>query len=163
MQGPYNNYGNSWGFFQLGNAVRDKWLVILLAGEWRYKNCQMTCRQMGLFDPGGGTPKNFWRGCAAPVFDRIPLAKEILVENIPLAKEHFLIMSPFLHGFKEFQPQNSLFKRNFPNTNANLAPKCHFLGFFVKNIPLAKDFGRKIYPWLRNFCQKLHPWLRFAS
>ena len=30
-------------------------------------------------------PKNFWWGCVAPVFDWIPLAKEILVENIPLA------------------------------------------------------------------------------
>ena len=58
---------------------------------------------------GGGTPKIFWQGCAAPVFDRIPLAKEILVENIPLAKEHFLIMSPFLHDFKEFQPKIPLF------------------------------------------------------
>ena len=35
-------------------------------------------------DSPGGTPKKFWGGCAAPVFDRIPLAKEILVENIPL-------------------------------------------------------------------------------
>ena len=26
------------------------------------------------------SPKKFWRGCAAPVFDRIPLAKESLVE-----------------------------------------------------------------------------------
>ena len=103
---------------------------------------------------GGGTPKNFWRGCAAPVFGRIPLAKEILLENIPLGKEHFLIMSPFLHDIKKFQPHNSLFKRNFPKTDAILAPKCHFLGGFVKNIPLAKDFRRKIYPWLRNFCQK---------
>ena len=97
---------------------------------------------------------NLWRGCAAPVFDRIPLAKEILVENIPLAKEDFLIMSPFLHDFKEFQLKYSLFKRNFPKTDANLAPKCQFLRVFVKNIPLAKDFGRKVYPWLRNFCQK---------
>ena len=45
----------------------------------------------------------------APVFDRIPLAKKILLENIPLTKEHFLIMSPFLHDFKKFQPPNSLF------------------------------------------------------
>ena len=79
---------------------------------------------------GGGTPKNFWRGCAAPFFDRIPLAKEILLENIPLAKENFLIMSSFLHDIKKFQPPNSLFKRNFPKTDANLAPKCHF--FFLK-------------------------------
>ena len=39
---------------------------------------------------------------AAPVCNRIPLAKENLVENIPLAKDHFLIMSPFLQDFKEF-------------------------------------------------------------
>ena len=62
----------------------------------------------------GGTPKNFWQGCAALIFDRIPLAKEILLENIPLAKEHYLIMSPFFHDFRKFQPTNSLFKRNFP-------------------------------------------------
>ena len=51
---------------------------------------------------GGGTQKNFWRECAAPVFDRMPLAKENLVENKALAKENFLIMSPFWHDFKEF-------------------------------------------------------------
>ena len=88
---------------------------------------------------GGGTLKKNWRGCAAPVFDQIPLAKEILVENIPLAKERSLIMSPFLHDFKEFQPKYSHFKRNFPKTDANLAPNCQFLGSFVK-----------IYPWLRT-------------
>ena len=76
---------------------------------------------------------------------RIPLAKEILVENIPLAKETFLIMSPFWRDFKEFQHKCSLFQRNFLKTDANLAPKCQFLGVFVKYIPLAKDFGRKIY------------------
>ena len=68
-------------------------------------------------DPRGGgwgcTPKKFWRGCAAPVFDRIPLVKEILLENIPLAKEHFLIMSPFLHDFMKFQHQNSLLREIF--------------------------------------------------
>ena len=106
-------------------------------------------------NPGGVLRKNLdGVTCAAPVFDRIPLAKEILVKNIPLAKENFLIMSPFLHNVKEFRPKYSLFKRNFPKTDANLTPKCQFLGFFVKNIPLAKDFGRKICPWLRNFCQK---------
>ena len=36
------------------------------------------------------------------VFDRIPLPKENLVENIPLAKDHFLIKSPFLYDFKVF-------------------------------------------------------------
>ena len=102
----------------------------------------------------GAIPKKFLPGCAAPVFDRITLAKDILVENIPLAKENFLIMIPILHDFKEFQPKYSLFKRIFPKTDVNLAPKCQFLGVFVKNIPLAKDFGRKIYPGLRNFCQK---------
>ena len=57
--------------------------------------------------------KKFDGGCAAPVFDRIPLAKEILVENIPLAKENFLIMSPLLRDFKAFQPKYSLVKGNF--------------------------------------------------
>ena len=56
--------------------------------------------------------------------------------------------------FIEFQPKYSLFKRNFPKTDAILVPKCQFLGFFLNNISLAKDFGRKTYPWLRNFCQK---------
>ena len=74
------------------------------------------------------------------------MAKEILVENIPLAKNKFLIMSPFLHVLKEFQPKYSLLKRNFLKTDANLAQNSQFLGFFVKNIPLARDFGRKIYP-----------------
>ena len=61
-----------------------------------------------------------WRGCAAPVFDRIPLAKAILVGNIPLGKEDSLIMSPFLHDFKQFQPKYSPFKRNFPKTGGDL-------------------------------------------
>ena len=132
-------------------------------GGW---GCEVSCgghhRQRGKTTTGSaldgavldGTPKNFWLGCAAPVFDRIPLAKEILLENIPLAKEHFLTMSSFLHDFKKFQPQNSLFKRNFPKTDANLAPKCHFLGDFVKNIPLAKECLPKINPWLRNLGSK---------
>ena len=49
-------------------------------------------------------------GVCGSGFDRIPLAKEILVENIPLANmamEHFLLMSPFLQDFKEFQPKYS--------------------------------------------------------
>ena len=46
-------------------------------------------------------------------------------------KEDFLIKSPFLHDFKEFQPKYSIFKRNFPKTGAILAPKSQFLwGFF---------------------------------
>ena len=53
-------------------------------------------------------------------------------------------MSPFLHDFEKFQPQNSIFKRNFPKTDANLAPKCHFLGGFVK----------KVYPRLRTSGEK---------
>ena len=63
-------------------------------------------------------------------------------------------MSPFLHDFKEFQPQN------FSKPDANLATKCHVLGVFVKNTPLAKDFARKIYPWLRNQGSKSDPWER---
>ena len=113
---------------------------------------------VGVGGGGGGTPKIFWQGCAAPVFDRIPLAKEILVKNIPLAKEDFLIMSPFLHDYKEFQPNYSLFKRNFPKTDFDLAPNCQFLGVFVKNIPLAKKFLPKIHPWLRNLGSKNDPW-----
>ena len=96
---------------------------------------------------GGVLRKKKLTGCAAPVFDQIPLAKELLVENIPLAKVSFLIMSPFLQDFKEFQPKYSHFKSNFPKIDANLAPECKFLGVLVKNIPLAKDLERKIYPW----------------
>ena len=50
-------------------------------------------------------------------------------------------MSPFLYDFKELQPKYTLFKRIFPKTDANLAPKRQFLEVFVKNTPLAKDFG----------------------
>ena len=50
-------------------------------------------------------------GCAVPVFGQMPLAK---VENIPMAKENFLIMSPLLWDFKEFSPKYSLAKRKFP-------------------------------------------------
>ena len=43
---------------------------------------------------GGCTPKKIWWGSADLVFDQIPLAKEILVENIPLAKENFFYHEP---------------------------------------------------------------------
>ena len=86
---------------------------------------------------------------------RILLTKENLVENIPLAKDQFLILSPFLRDFKEFRPKYmySPSKRNLAKTDENLVPKRRFLGFFIENIPLAKGFRRK-YPCLRNFCQK---------
>ena len=32
----------------------------------------------------------------------------------------------FLYDFKEFQPKYSLFKKNFPKTDANLAQITHF-------------------------------------
>ena len=113
---------------------------LLLATETEGQNRTLGSRgRRGL----EGTPKIFWRGCAAPVFD-----------------QHFLIMSPFLHDFKEFQPQNSRFKRNFLKTNANLVPKCHFLWGFVKTIPLAKEFGSKNIPLVEEFLPKIHPWLR---
>ena len=78
-------------------------------------------------------------------------------KNIPLAKEHFLILSPFLHYFKEFELQYSFGKRTLAKIDDSLIHKLEFLGIFVKNIPLAKDFRRKIYPRLRNFCQKNTP------
>ena len=48
------------------------------------------------------TPKIFWRGCAAPVFEGIPLGKEHFVENIPLTEDYFLILGPFLGNVKAF-------------------------------------------------------------
>ena len=68
------------------------------------------------------------------------------VENIPMAKENYLIMSPFLHDFKEYQPKYSILKINFPKTDANLAPKCQFLGVYVKNTHLAKESEFKKWP-----------------
>ena len=98
--------------------------------KWEYMHLDhaftASCN-IGLFK----TPKKKLTGCAAPVFDRILLAQEILVENIPLAKEDFLTISTFLPDFKEFQPKYSLFKRNFPKTDANLAPKWQFLRVFA--------------------------------
>ena len=38
-----------------------------------------------------------------PVFDRMDtLGKEKLVENLALAQDHFLFISPFLYGSKKF-------------------------------------------------------------
>ena len=111
---------------------------------WQYSN-----RYLSQARGAGVLRKNLTGVLGSGYLDRYPLAKEILVETIPLAKEAFLIMSPFLHDFKEFQPKYSLYKRNFPQTDANLAPKYQFLRVFIKNIPLAKDFGRKIYPRIR--------------
>ena len=69
-------------------------VVYLSALKWGHSKCSrflrfsLSClnslapgRYMAV-TRGWGTPKNFWQGCAAPVFDRIPLAKEILLENI---------------------------------------------------------------------------------
>ena len=72
----------------------------------------------------GKTLHVFDGGVQLPFFDRILLAKENLVENIPLAE------GPFLRNFKEFVPKYSLGKRNFPKTDDNLAPKRQFLGFW---------------------------------
>ena len=38
--------------------------------------------------------------------------------------------------------------------NFKYMTKWQFLWGFVKNITLAKDFGRKIFLWIKNFCQK---------
>ena len=125
----------------LGRVVHIWNVIWLMKAKSRYV---YTVQALG---GGGVLRKKKLTGCAAPVFDQIPLAKELLVENIPLAKVSFLIMSPFLQDFKEFQPKYSHFKSNFPKIDANLAPECKFLGVLVKNIPLAKDLERKIYPW----------------
>ena len=82
---------------------------------------------------------DFWWGCAAPVSDRIPLAKENLVENTSLVKHHFLILSPFLCNFKEFYPKYSLYKGKFPKTKYSFAQNANCQGF-----------SSKVYPWLRT-------------
>ena len=107
---------------------------------------------------GGVIRKEFDRGVRLRFSIGYPWLRKFWLKTYPF--QHFLIMSPFLHDFKEFQPQSSLLKRNFSKTNANLATKCHVLGVFVKNTPLAKDFARKIYPWLRNQGSKSDPWER---
>ena len=64
----------------------------------------------------GGNPHNFsdsTKALTRGYSDWIPLAKEILVENIPFVKENFLIMSPFLHDYKEFQPKYSILREIF--------------------------------------------------
>ena len=55
---------------------------------------------------------------------------------------------------RDFSPNIPIFREIFRKKDVNLAPKCQFLGYFVKTIPLGKDIERKIYPRLRNFCQK---------
>ena len=159
---------STWEAIQSSNGAFLHWKLTLMMMSWHGNSCHFIgslCKESTSlaqvdYSPHtkgqsqGGVLWKIFDGCTTPVFDCIPLAKEILAENILLAKENFLIMSPFLRDFKEFQPKYSLLKRNFPKTNANLAPICPFLGVFVKNISLAKDFRRKIYPWLRIFCQK---------
>ena len=82
---------------------------------------------------GGGVLRKLFDRGAAPdriPFDRIPFAKEIWVENIPLAEENFLLMSPFLHDFEEFPPKYSFSKIYIPKRDANLAT--NFLEFSSK-------------------------------
>ena len=62
------------------------------------------------------------------VFVQMPFVQENLVENIPLAKEHNLIMNPLLHDFKVFYPTCSLSGRKFKKMNDDLVPKGQFLG-----------------------------------
>ena len=81
-----------------------------------------------------------------------PWLKIVWLKKTPLAKENFLTMNPFWHDFKGSQLKYSLVKGKFKKKIAdNVAPKCRFLGVFVKkNTPLAKDLERKIYHWLGN-------------
>ena len=89
------------------------------------------------------------RGCAAPVFGRMPLAKENLVENIPVAKDHFLNLSPFIRDFKDLAQIVPMYEK-FNENRREFGPKSLIFSFFVKNIPLAEEFLPKIHPWLRN-------------
>ena len=63
----------------------------------------------------GGDSEKILTGYAAPVFDRIPLAKEILVENIPLAALRSISWS-WAHFYKilrNFSPNIPLSRENF--------------------------------------------------
>ena len=72
-------------------------------------------------------------------------------KHITLANDNFLMISPFLSDFQKCQTKYSLCKRKYQKTSNNLVPKWHILSGFVTNRPFAKDFGRKMYPWLRIF------------
>ena len=62
-------------------------------------------------------------------------------------------MSPLLLSFKEFLPKYSLCKKNSPKTDANLAPKHQFLGFFFFLVLLSfKEFLPKY-----SLCKKNYP------
>ena len=52
----------------------------------------------------GDTPKFFWWGCVAPIFGGIPLAKENLVQNIPLAKSISWSWAHFYVNLRNFSP-----------------------------------------------------------
>ena len=93
---------------------------------------------------GGGILRKLFDKGVAPVW--IPLARENLTENIPLAKDHFLIKSPILYP---------LGKINFPKTYEHLDPKRPFWGVLIKHIPLAKDSGLKSDPWERHIPSKV--------
>ena len=61
--------------------------------QWKIKESHSTKRKLADF---------FLRGWEAPVFDRIPLDKENLVENIPLTKENFFIMNHSVFIWRNF-------------------------------------------------------------
>ena len=104
-----------------------------------------------------GWPEKCCHGCAAPVFNRLSLAKEILSKTYPWLR---FISWPWAHSYVIFRSSSSniiFIRENFrKQTLDTLAPKRYFLGVFVKHrsIPLAKDFKIKIHPWQRIFYPK---------
>ena len=84
----------------------------------------------------GVLEKKFWRVCGCGFRSDTLLAKENLFENISLAKDHFLIMNPFLHDLMEFYTAYSFCKQNCLKTHDNLAPpKNNFHVLFFFKIP----------------------------
>ena len=111
----------------LVNEIREFWTHIPSATIlcWGDSHCELRC-----------SPKKLWRGCAAPVFERIPVAMENLIENTPLATENFFLPSPLFCDFViliNFSPNIPLIKRNFRKIMNNFTPKRRFIGVFVKN------------------------------
>ena len=96
--------------------------------------------------------KKFDGGCAAPVFEgglrKISSKTSPGLRRISWSWAHSYVIS------WNFSPNIPLSREIFRKQTIIYLPKCQFLVICVKNIPMAKDFGRKIYPSLRNFCQK---------
>ena len=100
--------------------------------------------QLEIKNPLGGTPKFFDGDVRLRFSIGYPWLKKFWSKTYHWLRIISWSWAQFYMILRNFSPNIPLFKIHFPKTEANVAPKCQFLGVFVKNITLAKDLRRKL-------------------